>query len=327
MNKILITGGSGFIGSHLSSFLRKKGNWIRCVDIKPYEWGTLDCDEFIQGDLRDAKFTRDVTKDMDEIYALAADMGGMGYISKHHVDIMCNNTLININTLNAAREHHVGKYLFTSSACVYNENLQGEDAMPLAEEDAFPANPDTAYGWEKLYTELLCYYYMEEFAGKTGMDIRVARFHNIFGPQGSWKGGREKAPAALMRKVAVVKLTGRRDVEIWGDGEQIRSFCYIDDCLEMLHRLVHSTWPYPLNIGTDEDVTINELTLLITEVAGLYRPKLIHVEGPQGVRIRNADLTRMRGILGYEPQFSLEDGIRRTYPWIEQQVKEDLGLA
>lgn len=326
MKKILITGGSGFIGSHLSNYLRNKGYWTRCVDIKPHEWGELNCNEFVQGDLRDAKFTLDMCQGMDEVYALAADMGGMGYISQHHVDIMCNNTLININTLNAARAHHVGKYLFTSSACVYNEDMQEEDAMPLKEEDAFPAQPAEGYGWEKLYTELLCYYYMKEFAGQTGLDIRIARFHNIFG-QGTWKGGREKAPAALMRKVAVAKLTGHREIEIWGDGEQIRSFCYIDDCLEMLYRLVNSTWPYPLNIGTDEDVTINELAMIIAKVARLHNPKLVHVEGPQGVRSRNADLTRMREILGFEPRFALEDGIRRTYPWIEAHVKEDLGIA
>jgi len=287
--------------------------------------GELVCDEFIQGDLREPDVAMDACKDIDYVYALAADMGGMGYISTHHAGLMKSNTMININTLDGAVGNGVRRYLFTSSACVYSELLQGEDAMPLKETDAYPAQPDSSYGWEKLYAEQLCHAYMRDYAEKTSMDVRIARFHNIFG-RGTYKGGREKAPAALCRKVADAKLRDKPSIKLWGDGEQIRSFCYIDDCLEMLYRLMKSSWPYPLNIGTDEDVTINQLAEIIMQIAGVDL-HIEHIEGPQGVRSRNADLTLMGQVLSYEPKWSLEKGLGQVYPWIESHVREDLDVA
>jgi nucleoside-diphosphate-sugar epimerase len=247
-------------------------------------------------------------------------MGGMGFISTHNAQILHNNSLINLHTLEAARQSGVSRYLYTSSACVYPEYLQ-EDAnvRPLREEDAYPALPQDAYGWEKLVTERLCTHYREDY----GLETRIVRFHNIFGPLGTWTGGREKAPAAMCRKVAVAKLTGTSEIEIWGDGEQTRSFCFIEDCVEGIHRLMNSEWREPLNLGQDRMVTINQLADMVAEIAGVSLRK-VHVPGPQGVRGRNSDNTRLREVLGWEPVVSLERGLAITYQWIEQQVRAQL---
>jgi len=264
-----------------------------------------------------------VTAGIDEVYALAADMGGMGFISSHHAEILHNNTLIDINTIEAARRNGVKRYLYSSSACVYPEYLQGEvDVTPLKEDDVYPAQPQDAYGWEKLMGEHLCQHYGAEY----GMETRVVRFHNIFGPHGTWDGGREKVPAALCRKIARARLTGSNEIEIWGDGEQTRSFCYIDDCVEGLFRLMRSNHREPLNLGQDRMISINALADLIADIAAWPIAKR-HVDGPQGVRGRNSDNTRLRQVLGWEPSISLEEGLGRTYAWIENQVRAQTPAA
>jgi nucleoside-diphosphate-sugar epimerase len=245
-------------------------------------------------------------------------MGGMGFISGNHAQILHNNALINIHTLEAARANGAKRYLYTSSACVYPEYKQMDaNVTPLKEEDAYPALPQDAYGWEKLISERACIYYRQEY----GIETRTVRFHNIFGPLGTWDGGREKAPAAMCRKVAIAKLSNRHEIEIWGDGEQTRSFCYIDDCVTGIYKLMRSDHHEPLNLGQDRMVTINQLADMVAEVAGVPVAKK-HVPGPQGVRGRNSDNTRLRQVLGWEPQISLEEGLARTYAWIELQVKE-----
>jgi nucleoside-diphosphate-sugar epimerase len=320
--KVLVTGAGGFIGYHLVNYLKGRGYWVRGVDVKYPEFGKTSADEFELLDLRLWANCLQATRGVDEVYALAADMGGMGFISAHHSQILHNNILINAHTLDAARINGVERYFFSSSACVYPEYLQTEtDVAPLKEEDAYPAQPQDAYGWEKLITERMCIRYREDF----GIQTRIARFHNIYGPQGTWEGGREKAPAALCRKTAVAKLTGDPEVEIWGDGKQTRSFCYIDDLLEGVYRLMQSDHHEPLNIGRDRMVTINELVDIIAEAAGIEVVKK-HVEGPQGVRGRNSDNSRLREVLDWVPQIPLEEGIARTYAWIEEQVKETYDL-
>ena len=293
------------------------------MDIKFPEFGETEADEFELLDLRRWENCLQATRDADEVYALAADMGGMGFISGNHAQILHNNTLINIHTLEAARQNGVKRYLYTSSACVYPEYLQEKvDIAPLKEEDAYPAAPQDAYGWEKLITERLNKHYYEDY----GFETRTVRFHNIFGPQGTWEGGREKAPAAFCRKVAVSKLTGNPVVEVWGDGEQTRSFCYIDDCLEGLYRLMHSDYREPLNLGQDRMVSINQLADIVADIAGTEIEKK-HIPGPQGVRGRNSDNSKLRQVLGWEPQISLEEGLSRTYAWIEKQVADKLELG
>jgi len=315
--RILVTGAGGFIGSHLVTYLRARGYWVRGVDIKLPEFGETDADEFELLDLRRWENCQQATKGVDQVYALAADMGGMGFISNHHAQILYNNSLINLHTLEAARENGVKRYLYTSSACIYPEHLQEEtDVAPLKEADAYPAYPQDAYGWEKLISERLCMHYMQDY----GIETRTVRFHNIFGENGSWDGGREKAPAALSRKIAIAKLTGNHEVEIWGDGEQTRSFCYIDDCVEGIYRLMQSDFAEPINLGQDRMISINELADMIANAAGIEITKK-HIEGPQGVRGRNSDNSKLREILGWEPSVSLEDGLGKTYAWIEEQVK------
>jgi len=313
----LVTGAGGFIGHHLVSQLKREGAWVRGVDLKLPEFSRSDADEFEIRDLRRWPECLEATRRIDEVYALAADMGGMGFISSHHAEILHNNLLISTHTLDAARANGVGRYLYTSSACVYPEYRQTEaSVVPLKEEHAYPAQPQDAYGWEKLVTERLCLHYGEEY----GIETRIVSFHNIFGPLGTWQGGREKAPAALCRKVAVAKLTGADEIEIWGDGEQTRSFCYIDDCVTGIRRLMDSDYREPLNLGQDRLISINALADLVQTAAGVTL-KRRHIEGPQGVRGRNSDNTRLRAVLGWEPEVSLEEGIARTYQWIEAQAR------
>jgi len=312
----LVTGAGGFIGHHLVRFLKERGHWVRGVDLKPPEYEPSEADDFHLLDLRDRTACLEVTDGVQHVYALAADMGGMGFISSHHAQILHNNALIDLNTLEAARLNGVERLLYTSSACVYPESLQSStNVRPLREEDAYPADPQDAYGWEKLMGERLCLHYREDY----GIQTRIVRFHNIFGPLGTWDGGREKAPAAMCRKIALAKRTGAGEVEIWGDGEQTRSFCYIDDCVAGVYRLMNSEYAEPLNLGQDRLITINELADIVAAAAGIAVEKQ-YVAGPQGVRGRNSDNQRLRSVLGWEPQVTLEEGLARTYAWIEAQL-------
>lgn len=318
--RVCVTGAGGFIGHHLVKELKARGYWVRGVDLKHPEFEPTHADEFVISDLRRWEACLDATRGVDQVYALAADMGGMGYIANHHAEILYNNALINLHTVEAARQNGVNRYLYTSSACIYPEYLQeSTDVVPLKESDAYPAAPQDAYGWEKLIAERLCLHYAEDY----GMETRIVRFHNIFGPLGTWDGGREKAPAAMMRKVATAKLTGNPEVEIWGDGDQTRSFCYIDDCVEGLYRLMQSDYRQPLNLGQDRMVSINELVEIVAEIAEISIQKK-HIDGPQGVRGRNSDNSLLREVLGWEPRISLEDGLTRTYEWIEGNVRSQL---
>lgn len=318
--QILVTGAGGFIGNHLVTYLKELGYWVRGVDLKTPEFNQSDADEFLILDLRNMNDSLLAVKGVDQVYALAADMGGMGFISSNHARILRNNLTININTIEAARKEGVRRYLYTSSACIYPEYLQEEeDITPLKEEDAYPAQPQDAYGWEKLISERLCMRYKEAY----DMETRIVRFHNIFGPYGTWEGGREKVPAAFCRKAAVVKLSGNPEFEIWGDGKQTRSFCYVDDITYGMHELMHSDYSEPLNMGQDRMVSINEFADIVAEVAGVEIEK-VHVPGPEGVRGRNSDNTNLRKVLDWEPEISLEEGLAKTYRWIEQQVREKI---
>jgi GDP-D-mannose 3',5'-epimerase len=322
MQRVLVTGAGGFIGHHLVTYLKERGYWVRGLDLKYPEYTEVDADEFELLDLRRRDDALLAVRDVDQVYALAADMGGMGFISGNHATILHNNALINLHTIEAARLHGVERYLYSSSACVYPEHLQADaEVTPLREEDAYPANPQDAYGWEKLISERLCEYYTDEH----GMETRIVRFHNVFGPYGTYDGGREKAPAALCRKVAQAQPGGT--VEIWGDGGQTRSFCYVDDCIEGIYRIMQSDYREPLNLGTDRMVTIDELARIVIDISGKRDLELVHVEGPQGVRGRNSDNSRLRDVLGWEPDVSLEDGLEPTYRWIEEQVERSAERA
>ena len=315
MQRVVVTGAGGFIGHHLVTYLKERGYWVRGVDLKPPEYTAVDADEFEIADLRRPEAAMRVMRGTDEVYALAADMGGMGFISSNHATIFRNNLLMNLNTIEAARQHGVGRYLFSSTACVYPEHLQDHtDVVPLREEVAYPANPQDAYGWEKLVAERLCLYYAEEF----GLETRIVRFHNVYGPYGTYDGGREKVPAALCRKVALAEPGG--SIEVWGDGEQTRSFCYVDDCVEGIHRIMRSGYSSPLNLGTDRMVSVNQLARIIIDISGKPGIGIEHVDGPQGVRGRNSDNARLREVMGWEPRVSLEEGLMPTYRWIEEQV-------
>ena len=314
--RTLVTGAGGFIGDHLVSSLKQRGYWVRGVDVKSPEYSDTEADEFLLLDLRDRESCLEATKGIDHVYALAADMGGMGFISANHATILRNNALIDLHTFDAAREHGAQRLLFTSSACVYPEYLQTRtDIAGLREEDAYPAAPQDAYGWEKLFGELLCRYYPTEFA----LETRIVRFHNIYGPRGTYDGGREKSPAALCRKVALAD--DGTSIEMWGDGEQTRSFCHIDDCVEGIYRLMHSDYDQPLNLGTERMVSINELASIIMQIAEKTL-SVEHIDGPEGVRGRNSDNTKLRDVLGWEPTIDLEEGLAETYRWIEKQLLE-----
>jgi len=314
----LVTGAGGFIGHHLVKYLKDKGYWVRGVDIKQPEFELSPADEFELLDLRHFENCLIATRGgLDEVYHLAADMGGIGYITAVHAPITRNNVLINANMLEASRINGVGLFFFSSSACVYPMYKQREpEVTPLKEEDAWPAEPEEGYGLEKLFMEKLCQYYREDY----GLETRVARFHNVYGPLGTYEGGKEKAPAALCRKIALAQ--DGDEIEIWGDGKQTRSFLYIDDCLEGIYRLMHSNYPEPLNLGSDRLVTINELVDIIAGIAGKRIRKRYDLSKPQGVRGRNSDNTKMREVLGWEPQVPLEEGLAVTYRWIEEELRK-----
>jgi len=318
--KVLVTGAGGFIGHHLVTFLKQKGYWVRGVDWKYPEFTSTDADQFELLDLRRWDNCLTATRGIDEVYALASDMGGMGFISCHHSEILHNNSLINLHTLEASRLQNVERYFYTSSACVYPEYKQMEtNIAPLKEDDAYPAMPQDAYGWEKLIAERICTHYREDY----GMKTHIVRFHNIFGPDGTWIGGREKAPAALCRKIAIAKLTKNPVIDIWGDGKQTRSFCYIDDCVQGIYKLMQSDFFKPLNLGQDRMVTINQLADMIADIAK-YPVEKNHIAGPEGVRGRNSDNTLLRKVLRWEPEITLEEGMQRTYTWIEGLVSKRL---
>ncbi|MGH2739325.1 MAG: NAD-dependent epimerase/dehydratase family protein [Actinomycetota bacterium] len=314
--RAVVAGAGGFLGHHLVRRLKAVGYWVRGVDVKPPQYVESAADEFNTLDLREFASCVEATSDVDEVYQLAADMGGIGYISEIRSDVARNNVLIDTHMLEASHHNRVARYLFTSSACVYPIRRQNApDVAPLREEDAHPADPEEGYGWEKLYAEKLCQYYTEE--GK--LDTRVVRLHNAYGPLGTFDGGREKAPAAICRKVALAEDGG--EIEVWGDGEQTRSFMYADDCVEGLVRIMGADHRDPLNLGTEELVTVNELVDLVADVAGKEIRKRYLLEKPQGVRGRNSDNARLREVLGWEPQTSLAEGLRGTYAWIEAQLR------
>ncbi|MEK6334198.1 MAG: NAD-dependent epimerase/dehydratase family protein [Acidobacteriota bacterium] len=313
--RVLVTGAGGFIGHHLTKYLVERGYWVRGVDIKEPEYEATSAQEFELLDLTSMENSIRATKDVDQVYGLAANMGGIGFIESHKAEIVRDNTFINLQSIEAARQNGVKRYLYTSSACIYPGYKQKDaDVMPLREEDAYPADAEDGYGWEKLYMERVCRHYTEDF----GLDTRVVRFHNIFGPLGTYDGGREKSPAAICRKIAMANDVD--EIEVWGDGKQTRSYCYIDDCVEGIYRLMQSDYREPLNLGQDRMISIDELVDIVAEIAGKKIDKRYDVTKPQGVRGRNSDNTRLREVLDWEPQISLEDGLARTYQWIEAQV-------
>jgi nucleoside-diphosphate-sugar epimerase len=322
---ILVAGGGGFIGGHLAARFRDQGyTRIRCVDIKPLDdwYQVFDDVENVQADLKLKDACRAACRGVHEVYNLAADMGGMGFIENNKALCMLS-VLINTHLLQAALEAKVHRFFYASSACVYNADKQKcEDVVPLKETDAYPALPEDGYGWEKLFSERMCRHYREDF----GLTTRVARFHNVYGPHGTWDGGREKAPAAICRKIIHAKQTGAKQIEIWGDGKQTRSFMYIDDCIEGILKIMHSDIEEPINLGSDELTTINGLVAMVEDIAGVKFEHQHNLSAPKGVNGRNSDNTLIKKYLGWAPGIRLRDGMERTYRWIyEEYLKVDRG--
>jgi nucleoside-diphosphate-sugar epimerase len=314
---MLVTGAGGFIGWHMVRFLKRKGFWVRGVDIKNPEFAPSDADEFLLLDLRKIENCREVVKDIDCVFQFAANMGGIGYITKVGADIMHDNVLINTHMLETSLNEGVERFFFASSACIYpNYKQTSEFALGLKEEDAFPADPNEYYGWEKLFTEMMCRAYREDY----GLHTVIARLHNVYGPYCTYEGGREKAPAALCRKVAMAK--DGDSIEIWGDGKQTRSFLYVDDCVRGVWMLVEKDYLEPLNIGSDRLVTIDELADIIIKISGKKLKKVYDLTKPQGVRGRNSDNAKVTKVLGWRPEVPLEKGLEITYRWIEGQIKK-----
>jgi len=319
MDKILITGGGGFIGSHMSRYLLHQRNFVRIVDINfPDYIKEKYYTEKLELDLRIYENCIAATKGIDKVYNLAANMGGIGFITTVGAEVMHDNVLINSHMLEASRQNRVKRFLFSSSACAYPTFRQTDpEVKGLKEEDAYPADPDNFYGWEKLYTEKMCEAYQRDY----GMDIRIVRYHNVYGPEGTYKGGREKSPAALCRKVAEARNPGT--ITIWGDGKQTRSYCYVDDAVRGTVMLMESEWNKPINIGSERLITIDELADIIVKISGKKLVRNYDLSAPQGVRGRNADITLARKVLGWEPEVSLEEGLTRTYKWIKIQCARD----
>jgi GDP-D-mannose 3', 5'-epimerase len=315
--KALVCGAGGFIGSHMVRRLRAEGYWVRGADLKHPEFGASEAHDFVIADLRLRESWEAILEEgMDEVYQFAADMGGAGYIftGEHDAQVMHNSAMINLHAADFAARRMVKKIFYSSSACMYPAYNQEDPNNPkCAEETAYPAAPDSEYGWEKLFSERMYF----AFARNLGLNVRVARFHNIFGPEGTWQGGKEKAPAALIRKIAEQPDGG--SIEVWGDGQQTRSFLYIDECIEAVRRLMESSFPGPVNIGSEEMVTINQMAGMIMQIAG-KKITIKNVPGPTGVRGRNSDNRLLRKELGWEPTMRLYDGLARTYPWIEGQL-------
>jgi GDP-D-mannose 3', 5'-epimerase len=325
-DKILVTGAGGFIGGQLVGHLLKQGfSNVRAVDCKEMpDWYSFHPDaESIQRDLRLIDACQEVTAGVDHVFNLAADMGGMGFIETHKADCMLS-VLINTHMLIAARDHGVKRYLFTSSACVYAADKQrNADITALREEDAYPAMPEDGYGWEKLFGERMCRHFREDF----GLTTRIVRFHNVYGPHGTYEGGREKAPAAICRKVIEAKLSGRHEIEIWGDGEQTRSFMYIDDCLNGTLKIMNSDFAEPLNLGSDQLVSINQLVDIVENIAGIKLKRSYNLDAPKGVRGRNSDNTLIQKTLGWAPGIRLEEGLEHTYRWIYGEMTNSGSIA